>query len=896
MKCTQWVSCLWILSAVGLVGQVSAQTPVGAQAPPRANEPRTRIKAARASKPPVLDGRLTDEVWSSAEPTTGFLQTDPDEGRPATENTEIRVLYDDQAIYIGARMFDDDPKQISRRKSTRDGDADADWIAVYLDPIHDHLTGVQFRVTASNVQRDTVVYNDTWQDSTWDAVWESAVSVDDRGWSAEFRIPLSQLRFPAADRQTWGVNVQRFVRRKNETTWLELVKKSESGLASRMGHLEGLDGLRPRRHVELLPYTAGRNEFIAPAAGNPFNDGSRPFGSAGMDVKWGITSNLTLDGSFNPDFGQVEVDPAVVNLTAFETFFDEKRPFFLEGGQIFNNYGYQGSNDFWGFNSSYPQFFYSRRIGRAPQLSAGGDFADPPTATTILGATKLTGRTRSGWQMGLLEAVTERETASIVTGGAASRVDVEPMSNYLVARVHRDIRNRAGLGFLTTSVSRKLDTTFLADSLSGQATLAGLDGYFFLDGKRDWVLAGYLAGSRVSGSPAAIARLQRASQRYYQRPDALEVSFDPTQASLGGYTGRITVNRNSGLWKVNATLWGNSPGFESNDLGFSSQSDRGGAHAVLFWRKPTPDRFTRFRSWWVAKAWNWNFNRELQNDSFHTQGSLTFLNYWNANANFNLRRRTLDDRLTRGGPSATAPGGANWNVNLNTDSRKWLSGNFNTNDNWNEYGGWGRNVNLSVNIKPSPLLTITTGPQYSVSRGLAQYVRSVTDSTATDTFGGRYVFGTIDQTQLTLTTRVNVILTPRISIRVYTQPLLASGDYSNFKELARPRTFDFLEYGMAGSSIAYDAASATYTVDPDADGTAAPFTFSNPDFNFKSLRVNAVFRWEFKPGSTLYGVWTRQQQDVSSPGTFALGRDARALFSARGDDVFLVKLAYWLGR
>ena len=894
-----WLTVALLLALAPNRGAV-AQTPGPARpldqkAPPR--EPQAAIHAARASKPPALDGRLTDEDWAGAEPVTGFLQIDPDEGKPGSEATEVRVLFDNQALYIGARMFDREPGAISRRMSSRDGDADADWIAIYLDPLHDHLTGVQFRVTASNVQRDTVVYNDTWQDGTWDAVWESAVAVDEAGWSAELRIPLSQLRFPASDRQTWGVNVQRFIRRKNETTWLELVRKNENGLASRMGHLSGLDGLEPTRHVELLPYTAGRNEFITPAkSGNPFNDGSRPFAAVGMDVKWGITSNFTLDGSINPDFGQVEVDPAVVNLTAFETFFDEKRPFFLEGAQIFNNYGYGGSNDFWGFNSSYPTFFYSRRIGRSPQVSAGGDFADAPSATTILGATKLTARTRSGWSMGLLEAVTERETAQVATAGVTSRIDVEPMTNYLVARLHKDIGRRAGLGFLTTSVTRKLDTAALADAVAGQASLGGVDGYLFLDRTRDWVIAGYLAGSKVTGSSAAIERLQRAAQRYYQRPDAPEVSFDPGRTSLGGYTGRISLNRNSGLLKVNATLWGSSPGFDSNDLGFHSTGDRGGAHAVLLWRKPSPDRFTRSRQFWIAKAWNWNFNRELQNDSWHSQASLTFLNYWNGGANVNLRRQTLDDRLTRGGPSAIAPAGANWNVYVNTDSRKWLSLSANTNYNWNEAGGWGRNTNVSVNLKPSPMLTVTTGPSISSSHGLAQYVQSVSDQTATGTFGGRYVFGTIDQTQLSLTTRVNLILSPRISIRVFAQPLIAAGDYSHFKELAAPRTFDFLEYDTPGATILYDLAARSYTADADADGSSAPFTFADPDFNFKSLRVNAVFRWEFKPGSTLYGVWTRQQQDVANPGSFALGRDAGALFSARGDDVFLVKLAYWLGR
>src|SRR5688572_11997316 len=374
--------------------------------------PDRDVRATRTAQAPAIDGKLTEETWALAAPAGDFTQRDPDEGKPPTERTEVRFLYDDGALYVGARMFDSEPARITRRLSTRDNSADADVLSLYLDPMHDKLTGAIFRVSAANVQQDQVLYNDTWTDGTWDAVWESAVSIDETGWSAEIRIPLSQLRFPGGDQQTWGVNVERHIRRKNESAWLEMVPKSQSGLASRMRNLTGLDGLRPTKRLELLPYAAARNEFIAPRrAGNPFNDGSRGFASAGLDMKWGVSSNLTLNATVNPDFGQVEVDPAVVNLTAFETFFQEKRPFFLEGSQIFNNYGRTGSNDFWGFNNSEPQLFYSRRIGRAPQMGAAGDFVDTPTATTILGATKLTGKTMGGWSMAFLEAVTGEESA-----------------------------------------------------------------------------------------------------------------------------------------------------------------------------------------------------------------------------------------------------------------------------------------------------------------------------------------------------------------------------------------------------------------------------------------------------------------------------------------------------
>jgi hypothetical protein len=858
--------------------------------------PGASVQAMRVAHAPAIDGHLTDESWGLAEPATGFTQRDPDEGQAATERTEVRVLYDDQAIFIGIRMFDREASRISQRLSSRDGDADADWVSVYLDPMHDHKTGVQFRVSASNVQADNVIFNDQWDDSTWDAVWQSATAVDADGWSAEIRIPLSQLRFTSADRQTWGINVARFIRRKNETSWLELTRKTESGLASRMAHLQGLDGINPRRHLELAPYTAAREEFIAPDAGNPFNDGARAFAAVGLDAKYGITSNLTLDGTVNPDFGQVEVDPAVVNLSAFETFFDEKRPFFLEGAQTFGNFGRDGATDNWGFNSSDPNIFYSRRIGRAPEISPSGDFIDAPHATTILGAAKITGKTAGGWTLAALDAVTDRETARERTGVASDRTTVEPLTNYFASRLQRTIGRRAGAGLIATMVTRRLDTPTLVDALADQAYVVGGDGYFFLSEARNWVINGKLAGSRVSGSRAVIETLQGTAQRYFQRPDAPEVSLDPTRTSLAGYNGRVNLNRNSGTWRFNASLWGVSPGFEVNDLGFMGTGDRAGAHAVSTWRKVQPDRLTRSRSFWVSKWYTWNFGRQIQGDGVQLNGNATLNNYTDLNSGMGLARRVQDDRLTRGGPSASNPSGGFWYSNVNSDQRKPVSVEVNTNLNWNETASRERSVNLSVTLKPSSRLTVSTGPRWNWSHAVAQYIDQFEDPTATATFGRRYVFGAIDQKQLTLTTRVSVILTPRVSLQLFAQPLLATGDYSDFKEFAAPRTYDFSSFGTGRSTLAFNAANGQYTADPDGNGPANPLTFDNPDFNLKSLRANLVFRWELRPGSNFYAVWTRMQKDDRFPGDFRLGRDLSAMFSARGDDVFLVKLAYWIGR
>ena len=362
--------------------------------------------------------------------------------------------------------------------------------------------------------------------------------------------------------------------------WLEFWPKNDNGLASRMMHLGGIDGVHPRRRLELAPYMAARQELVEADAGDPFNDGSRTFGYVGLDFKASVRGGLLLDATINPDFGQAEVDPAVVNLTAYETFFPEKRRFFIEGAEIFNNFGQGGSNNFFGFNSSNPNLFYSRRIGRVPSVSADGDFVDAPRATTILGAAKLTGKTSNGWSIGVIEAVTARERAHHFIGLVRDSTLVEPASNYFVARLQRDF-NRGGVGFLTTSVLRNLETPLLKDEFTSNAFVFGADAFYFFDSKKDWVVTGDLSGSHVSGSANAIEDLQRSSQRYYQRPDAPHLELDPSRTSLGGYTGRVFLNRNSGVWRVNAALWGVSPGFESNDLGFHSRSDRGGTHGVL---------------------------------------------------------------------------------------------------------------------------------------------------------------------------------------------------------------------------------------------------------------------------------------------------------------------------
>jgi hypothetical protein len=852
------------------------------------------VHSIRATGPIIVDGVLNDEVWLRATPVTAFTQRDPEEGKPVSEATELRIAYDEEALYVGARLLDREPARIARQLARRDQNAEADSFSLLLDAHHDHLTGAVFSVSAAGVQRDATIYNDSWTDDSWDAVWESAVKLDESGWIAEMRIPYSQLRFPRAAQLTFGINAMRYIQRKKEEAWLVRVPKTESGLASRMGHLDGLDGVVPRRTVELIPYVVTRAEYVEPEDGDPFNDGARAFAGTGVDLKYRMTSNLSLDGTANPDFGQVEVDPAVVNLTAFETFFEEKRPFFIEGANIFSNFGRGGANNSFGFNRAEPMLFYSRRIGRAPQRSASGDFVEQPTATTILGAAKLTGKTRRGWSVGMLDAVTGREWATAVTNGVSAETEVEPLSNYLVGRAEKELGRRAAIGAIATAVNRDLRDPSLRDDLPAQSYVGGADGYLFLDSKREWVINGRIAGSQLFGSPGAITRLQNASQRYYGRPDATHVELDPDARSLGGWTGSVNLNRNAGVHQVNAALWGVSPGFDSSDAGFTFSSDRAGMHAVYTWNKPNVTSYARRRFLAVAKFYTWNFAEDIQSDGVFVFGNMELKNYWTVFANVGVFRTSQDDRATRGGPSMQRPSSHNQFIGIESDGRKVISVGSNISGNGDDAGSWSRGIGLNVRYRPASSLEISAGPNYDRTHNLAQYVDAFVDPVAADTYGSRYLFSTLDQKEFSLQTRVNYVMSPKVSLQVYMQPLVSVGHYTEFKQFARPRTFDFIRLDQAPGSLTYDPATKTYSAVP-ADG-GAPFQFDDPDFNFKSLRFNAIFRWEWHPGSALYVVWTEQRQDESYPGQFQLGRDLGSTFSAPANDVLMFKVAYWFQR
>lgn len=863
--------------------------------------------AVRTTSPIRIDGRLDEEAWSRAVPASGFTQLDPLEGNPATELTEVRVAFDDAAIYIGATLHDSAP--VTTRLTRRDGDlTDSDYFEVTLDSYHDHQTAYRFTVNPSGVKQDAAISGGQGSgDDSWDPVWNVATEVGDDGWTAEIRIPFSQLRFSPLESQTWGVQFERRIQRKQEQAIFAFTPKLERGGVPRFAHLQGINGIEPGRRLELLPYVAARAEYrdLGPdgVAGldNPFRSGSDYFAGMGLDLKYGISSNITLNATVNPDFGQVEVDPAVINLSAFETRYEEKRPFFIEGADIFRfaEGGPQGST------GRGPQLLYSRRIGRAPQVRPPSDavYTDAPTTTTILGAAKITGRTPSGWSIGVLEAATGRETAPFVDAdGVRGEAALEPLTNYLVARVRRDLRaGQTRVGAIATSVNRQLEDPVLEARLRSAAYSGGVD-FVHEWGDRMWRLNGAFTPSYVTGSPEAILLTQRSSARYYQRPDADHLDLDLTATSLAGYYAMIDMNKQSGAVIAKLAIAGASPGYEANDLGFQTAADRIIVDTNLQYTQPRPGDILRRWDLRGSPDGVWNYGGDIVFGEINTSGTFQLLNYWGGGGRLAYNPTVYNDRLTRGGPLSKEPAGWYGNLFFNTDSRNPFIARATWEWAVNNAGGWSHTGDLRLTYRLGSNWDFGLTPSLQRSYTVAQYVTSIADPTNERTFGRRYVFGGIDQTTLAIESRVNVTFSPTLSFQLYAQPFFSSGDYDQLKELAQPGEFQFLGYGTEIGTMTEEAGG--FRIDPDGAGAAPSFRIADPDFNYRSIRGNAVLRWEWRAGSTLYLVWQQGREDRllasrvagidGRVGRFDLNRDIRDLMDLSGENILQIKVNYWL--
>ena len=877
-----------------------------AQSPTSAEHPRPSVQPALRSGEVRMDGRLDEAAWAAAAPATDFLQQDPREGEPATQRTEVRFLYDEQALYVGARMYDDQGRAgVRTRLGRRDESLESDYLLLIFDTFHDHTGRTMFQINPSGVKYDAGQAS-AFVDESWDPVWQAETTIDSLGWTAELRIPFSQLRFPSTDVQTWGLQIFRWTERLAESSMWAYWSKNEAGGAALYGHLEGLAVTRRQLGVELLPYVVASAERVTPAdTGNPFDNGDNNRWRVGGDVKAILGSAVTLDATFNPDFGQVEVDPAVVNLSAFETFFEEKRPFFIEGSGLF---GFGGFSCYFCSNTSSLSLFYSRRIGRRPQgfVTEDAQYVSSPDNTTILGAAKITARTEGGWQVGVLNAVTAAERADAERADLTRfREEVEPLTNYFVGRVRRNfLDGNLQLGAIGTSVVRRFDSDPLSTMLTSHAEAVGVDWQAYWQ-QRTYSWMGQLAFTSVAGDSLAIQRLQRAPTRYFQRPDRdphgngfLTNAYDPLAEHLRGLAGYTRIARQGGDLRFEAQGSFRTPGFETNDLAFLTRADYVWLNGNVRWQRNRPTPYYRYLSFTLGGQRQYNFDGDMTDGQVHASTYYEAPNYWSLST-FAIRYpERADERMTRGGPVVHRAGGTFYSGSISSDSRKALVGSLTASAYRAQDDAREHSMNASLRVKPATNLSLSIGPSFRAANTKAQYVARFQDPTATNFYQQRVVFADLEQRSVSMDTRLSATFTPTLTLELFLQPLVASGDYSAFKEYVAPRTLERRRFDDTQLSVLQSAAGrdSLYVLDPDRDPGTAAFTFRNPDFNFRSLRGNAVLRWEYRPGSTLFLVWQQQRADEQPFGDFRFRRDADGVFDARPDNIFLVKLSYWLGR
>ncbi|MFL5611884.1 MAG: DUF5916 domain-containing protein [Gemmatimonadaceae bacterium] len=857
------------------------------------------MRAVRATGKINVDGKLNEAAWANAVPSGDFTQSYPKIGAPPTDPTEVRVLYDDDALYVGVRMFDAHPDSIAAQLARRDiSGIYSDWLHVIVDSYHDRRTAYRFSVNPRGVQKDVLTYDDSREDLNWDAVWEVGTTIDSAGWVAEYRIPFSQLRFGSAPKgveRVWGIHVMRDVARRNERDSWSPWKQTDPGFVSFEGDLTGIVDIPTPRRFELMPYASTKLTRAPGDRANPFYRANDAKPSAGADLKYGLAGGLTLTATVNPDFGQVEVDPAVVNLSAFETFFPEKRPFFVEGANIFNIGSINGGP---GYGNQ--QIFYSRRIGRSPQRFVNGQFVDAPDATTIIGAGKVTGKV-GPWTVGLLNALTAKEEARVVD---ASNVEittpVEPLTNYFAGRLRRDFRGgNTILNLGGTAVNRDLSDTAFKNLLRSSADVGSVD-FEHRWANRVWTLTGAFSRSLIQGSRQVIQNAQQSSARYYQRPDADYLEVDPAANSLDGSSMKLGLNK-AGTWSTSATAKAISPGFEVNDLGFMGRVDYRNLGWSGSYNNQEPGKLFRSYNLYVGTNHAWNYGGDKIWTSYFNQVSLNLTNLWSIYGGGEYDPSAIDDRLTRGGPRGRQP--TQWGLwtEIDSDQRRSLSYSLFGQYYGDEAQGYSKDLNVGFTIRPSSSVRVTFSPGVSLLHNTIQFVRSTGDPLATTTYGRRYVLSDLYQTTLSATTRVEWTLSPLLSFQLYAQPFASAGRFKNFKELLTPGSQDYALYGQDNGSTITPVADATgniqsYTVDPDGPGAAPTFSISNPDFRTHSLRGNAVVRWEYRPGSALFFVWQQQREDfLPFEGDFRTGRETRQIFG-RPSNVFLVKATYWFAR
>jgi hypothetical protein len=850
-------------------------------------EKKTYVTSSVNPHPPVINGKLDDPVWDKVPWGSDFIQRSPYEGKEPFQKTAFKILYDDRYIYVAVMAYDDEPDKIEKRMTRRD-DIEGDCIDIHFDSYYDQRTAFGFMVSAAGVKGDFIISDDgDNMDPTWDPIWYVKTDTNEEGWTAEMRIPLSQLRYGKKAAQIWGLQVERNIFRKEETSQWQLIPQKASGWVHLYGELYGIKGIKAQRQIELTPYSVGKMQRFEKQEGNPFATGRLENLYAGLDGKVGLTSDLTMDFTVNPDFGQVEADPSVVNLTAFETYYTEKRPFFIEGRNILNFQIMGGDGTFANDN-----LFYSRRIGRSPQYypaTREHEYLDMPENTTILSAFKITGKTKNGLSIGIIDSITARESAELSYQGQIRSEIVEPFTNYLGLRLQKDYnKGNTIFGGMITATNRHIKNEEL-NFLHSAAYTGGFDFIHYWKNKTYYFSFNTIF-SQVQGSKQAILRTQESPVRYFQRPDTDHVSVDPDRTSLFGHGGTINFGKggSSGFRFSGGVTW-RSPGLELNDMGYLYRSD-----IIMQWiwaNYGITEPFSIFReiSFNFNQWMGWDFGGESIFDGGNIGLWGQFKNYWSFSAGINRQGSSLYVSALRGGPALQWSGGWNSWFSVESDSRKkisyfaeaFLSYKDENDSRINELG-------VGISYRPNKALSLSVSPTYNFNLDELQYITTLDQDD-----GKKYIFSRIDQNTLGLTCRLNLSLTPDLSIQLYGQPFISSGGYSDFKRITDSRAEEYADrfHSFTGDEIDYDPSGNEYSVDENLDGVV-DYSFGKPDFNFLQFRMNLVARWEYIPGSTLYVVWTQGRTDSRSMSDFSITEGMQDLFSLHPHNIFLIKFSY----
>jgi len=831
----------------------------------------------------AIDGVLNEHAWDVAEWAGNFTEFEPDNGTPPSQATKFKIAYDAKYLYVGIRCYDSVPEKIEKRLARRDNFS-GDWIEINIDSYHDKRTGFSFNVSAAGVKGDEFISEngDNW-DASWNPIWFTASQIDSEGWTAEMKIPFSQLKFGNAKEQIWGLQMhRRFFRNEERSIW-QAIPQDTPGWVSEFGILRGLMNIQPQKQLEIQPFVVNQYDTYPKEQGNPFRDGRDYRLNGGLDAKIGITNDLTLDLTVNPDFGQVDADPGAIALDGFQIFFEERRPFFIENKNIFD-YQFAGRND---------NVFYSRRIGRSPQGSANseaGEFVDSPNNTTILGAAKFSGKTKNGWSLGLLESVTGNMYAKIEnpTSGTDRKELVEPLTNYLVGRAQKDFNNRNSyIGGIFTATNRKLESNL--DFLRKAAYSGGMD--FKHNWKdRNYYVQGNFVTSHVTGSKEAIANTQTSLTHLFQRVDAGHVEVDTDRTSLTGTGGRLELGKaGGGNWRYNGGLNWKSPELELNDVGFLRQADeiRQYIQVARLFLKPT--NWYRRAQVGFEQYTTYDFEGNYNRIQWEVGGFINFKNNWFVEGGGAHKPRIYSNTVLRGGPRWRWSEENFGFLFFGSDRRKkfnFVMGYVNSQAKQDNFSLI-RYV-LRFNYQPFDAFSLSVSNEYEENPNRTQYITEAS-------FNGtpRYITAGIDQRTFSTSIRLNYSINPNLSIQFYGQPFISRGTYDNFNFVNNPtaKNIDDRVSLYNDNQISRLNNSGSYFIDEDVDGSI-DYEIGDPDFSFVQFRSNLVVRWEYIPGSEIFLVWSQGVTGFGDPAD-SLGRSLDGqILNQKMDNTFLLKATY----